>query len=396
MIRTDNKALCSGCGACALVCPKKCITYEKDALGCLYAKVDEKNCINCRACQKVCPIQQTFDTQNIGLVAYAAYAKDGAIRYRGSSGAIFETISKWILKQNGSVFACGFDDNLKLRMVEAASIDEVKKLTKSKYLQSDAAYIFPTIRKRVNQGKAVLVCSTPCQISALRKFLGNLGNADNLYLMDFFCHGVPSQGLFDRCKDYVEKREGIEIIFYEFRSKRKNGATPHYYTMKYLKNGKEKQKTNLYLKDPFYLGFQKYITLRDSCYHCPFGSGNHTADITVGDFHDIDRYIKGINRFDGVSTVIVNTGKGKKAWENIVDSLVVHSVDLKQLYSDHQIFAGGTNTPKRREEFVRDMADLKFNQVVEKWFNSKQEWKKAIYYRFPRFIRERIKSIAGL
>ena len=396
MIRTDDKALCSGCGACALVCPKKCISYEKDVLGSLYAKIDKKTCIDCGACQSVCPIQQAFEMQNIGLEAYAAYAKDDGIRFRGSSGGLFETISAWIMKRSGAVFACGFDDNLKLRMVEATSIDEVKKLTKSKYLQSEAAYIFPNIREQIKQGKATFVCSTPCQISALRKYLGDLSNADNLYLMDFFCHGVPPQELFDKCIDYVEKRDDIEVISFEFRSKRKNGATPHYYTMKYMKNGKEKQKTDLYLNDPFYLGFQKYITLRDSCYHCPYGSGNHSGDITVGDFHDIDKYIRGINRFDGVSTVIINTDKGQKLWDIITDSLVVYSMDLKQLYSDQQIYAGGTSTPKRREEFVRDMSELQFGQVAEKWFNSKNEWKKAIYYRFPRVIREWIKSIVGL
>lgn len=396
MIRTDDKSLCSGCGACALVCPKKCISYEKDVLGSFYAKVEKKDCIDCGACQKVCPIQQTFESNDIGLQAYAAYAKDDKTRFRGSSGAMFETVSEWIIKQSGSVFACDFDDNFKLRMVEATSIDEVRKLTKSKYLQSEAAYIFPTIKERVKQGKAVFVCSTPCQIAALKKYLGIVSSSDNLYLMDFFCHGVPSQELFDKCIDYVEKRTGIEITSYEFRSKKKNGATPHYYTIKYKKNGDEKRKTDLYMKDPYYLGFQKYITLRDSCYQCPYGLGNHTADITVGDFHDIDKYIKDINRFDGVSTVIVNTDKGQKIWESIANSLVVQPMDINQLYSDHQIYAGGTSIPKRREEFVRDMNELEFNQVAEKWFNSKKEWKKAIYYRFPRFIRERIKTIVGL
>ena len=35
----------------------------------------------------------------------------------------------------------------------------------------------------------------------------------------------------------------------------------------------------------------------DRCEHCPYGFGNHKADITVGDFHNINRYVKEINRF---------------------------------------------------------------------------------------------------
>lgn len=396
MIRTDDKFLCSGCGVCSLVCPKACISYEPDVLGSLYAKIDSKTCIDCGVCQKVCPIQQVFDTQHIGNNAFAAYAKDENVRFRGSSGGMFETIGEWILKQNGSVFGARFDENLRLRMVEASTLDEVRKLTKSKYLQSDAAHIFPIIKARVKQGRTVLVCSTPCHISALKKYLESLNSAENLYLMDFFCHGVPSQDLFDRCINYIEHREGIKITSYEFRSKKKNGATPHYFTMGFRENGREKSKTGLYLNDPFYLGFQKYITLRDSCYRCPYGSGNHAGDITVGDFHNIDKYIKGINRFDGISTVIVNTDRGQKLWENISDSLVKYPVDLNQLHSDHQIYFGGASEPKGRSEFVRDMSELQFDQVVEMWFDSRKEWKKAIYYRLPRFIRDRIKSIVGL
>lgn len=396
MIRTDDKSLCSGCGTCALVCPKACISFKKDVLGCLYATIDEKSCLNCGMCLKVCPIQQSFDTQNIGICAYAAYAQDDNIRFRGSSGGIFESISELFIKQGGSVFACEFDEKLKLRMVEASTIDEARNLTKSKYLQSEAAGVFPIVMERVKSGKIVLVCSTPCQIAALRKYLGELSGANNLYLIDFFCHGVPSQEMFDRCLDYIERREGIKITSYEFRSKKKNGATPHYFTLKYRKNGAEKIKTDLYLNDPFYLGFQKYITLRDSCYNCPYGLGNHAGDITIGDFHDVDRYLKGINRFDGVSTVIVNTDKGQKMWETVHGELVVHPINLDRLHSDHQVYVGGTKEPKERSEFVRDMGELQFDQVVNKWFNSKKEWKKAIYYKFPRFIRDRIKTIVGL
>lgn len=396
MIRTDDRTLCSGCGACAQICPKKSISFEKDTLGSLYARVDEKTCIDCRACELVCPLQQTFDAHHIGKCAFAAYAKDNGIRFRGSSGGMFETISAWIIKQNGSVFASRFDDSLKLRMVEATTLDGIRQVTKSKYLQSDVAYIFSTVKERVKEGKTVLVCSTPCQIAALKKYLGRYSKADNLFLMDFFCHGVPSQDLFDKCINYIESRDGIEVQSYEFRSKKKNGATPHYFTIKYKKNDRVKKKTSLYLNDPFYLGFQKYITLRDSCYHCPYGAGNHAGDITVGDFHDIDKYIKGINRFDGISTVIINTDKGQQMWKNIEDSVVLYPMNLHQLSIDKQIYSGGTKEPQGRSEFIKDMGDLEFEQVVLKWFNSKNEWKKAVYYCLPKFIREQIKSVVGL
>ena len=396
MINTDEKKNCSGCGACALVCPKQCISYYRDTIGSLYAAANAEECINCGACDAVCPISNHFNSNSIGKEAYAAYSADDATRFRGSSGGMFETIAGEIIKQNGYVFASKFDDDLKLRMFEASTMEEVRLLTKSKYLQCDAAPAFPLIKERVRQGRKVLVCATPCQIAAIKNYLGSDALSDDLFLTDFFCHGVPSQAFFDRCIEYTENREGIKITGYEFRSKIKNGATPHYYTVKYLQNGQEKQKTRLYLEDPFYLGFQKYITLRDSCYNCPYGSGNHAGDLTIGDFHDIDKYIKGVNRFDGVSTVIVNTEKGDSLWKSVRDTLIVHKTDIEQLYKDKQIFPGSTPEPVNRSRFYEDMEKLPFDDVVIKWLNPDHERKKSLYYHMPAFVRKSVKKFMGL
>ncbi len=67
-----------------------------------------------------------------------------------------------------------------------------------------------------------------------------------------------------------------------------------------------------------------------------------------------------------------------------------------KLVANHEVYSGGTSKPRYRDDFVRDMDEMDFNCVVEKWFNSKNEWKKEIYYHFPGFIRNLIKSIAGL
>ena len=395
MIKTNDKGKCCGCKTCSLVCPKNCISFRKDEIGSLYPSVNIEECIHCDQCEKVCPIQRSFD-KKIGQKAYVAYSDDSEVRYRGSSGGMFETIAEWIIGKNGSVFASRFDSNLQLKCFEATNMTEVRRLTKSKYLQSDCVEAFPIIKKRVDSGVYVLFCSSPCQISALKSYLGPMASNDNLFLLDFFCHGVPSQGLFDKCIYYLEKKNRIRVTGYEFRSKIRNGATPHYYTIKYQKNNKELQKTELYLKDPFYLGFQKYLTLRDSCYYCPYGYGHHYADITVGDFHNIERYIKGINRFDGVSTVLINTTKGHAIWNEISHSLVAHDIEIERLYNDKEIFSGPTKMPASRAEFINDMGGMDFQDVVEKWLNSKVEWKKEVYYHMPTVLRNMIKRIAEL
>lgn len=396
MIRTDSKELCCGCRTCSIVCPKKCISFNKDLLGHFYSVVDEKECVHCGRCITVCPIQKNYDDYRIGKEAWVAYSLDKDVRTHGSSGGVYETFGKWIISAGGSAFACKFDKSLQLYCVEARTNEAVAQQTKSKYLQSECVEMFPLIRDRVQSGVPVLFCSTPCQVATLKLFLGSISERDNLYLVDFFCHGVPSQEFFDKCLGVVEKKNGIIINSYEFRAKIPRGVTPHYYKISYLKNGKKREKTRLYFKDPFYLGFQKYITLRESCYHCPYGNGNHSGDITIGDFHDVDKYIHGINRFDGVSTVLINTEKGKRLWELVHDTLYTEPIDIGLLYADKQIYAGGTSKPRQRNAFLKDLETQSFDFVVDKWLNSKKEWKKQIYYSLPPFVRLRIKKMAGL
>ena len=56
-VAIKQKVNCSGCNACAEVCPKHCIEMVPDKKGFFYPKVDAVTCIDCGACEKVCPFQ---------------------------------------------------------------------------------------------------------------------------------------------------------------------------------------------------------------------------------------------------------------------------------------------------------------------------------------------------
>ena len=47
-----DKKLCSGCGACFNICPKKCIQMQPDMCGFLYPVIDKTRCIGCGLCDK--------------------------------------------------------------------------------------------------------------------------------------------------------------------------------------------------------------------------------------------------------------------------------------------------------------------------------------------------------
>ena len=49
---------CCGCTACYAICPKAAISMKPDEEGFEYPVIDEKKCIICYQCLKVCPIKE--------------------------------------------------------------------------------------------------------------------------------------------------------------------------------------------------------------------------------------------------------------------------------------------------------------------------------------------------
>ena len=382
--------MCCGCGTCTLVCPQKAITMATDEALFTAASINSDACTDCGLCEKVCPILNHENQVDLNHKVYIAYAKDADVRYNGSSGGMFGLIARHIISIGGDVYGAAFDSDMILKCTCAATVDELYPLYKSKYLQSDLSNSFTEIKSKLDGGKSILFVSTPCQVHALKLYLGR--EYPNLLTVDFVCHGVPSQKLFDLCREYVEERDKIRITSYRFRAKKKNGSTPHYYTLGYIKNGVAKERTSLYLDSPFYYGFQKYITLRDSCYDCRFSYSNRVSDITISDFHEVDKYINGINRFDGVSCFVVNTQKGGAVWTNINKETTFHELDFKMLIENGELMCGGTKKPPKREEFLCDLKNQPFETVAEKHLSAKKHSATRLYYSMPRFIRQILKK----
>ncbi|MFR4880731.1 MAG: NADH-quinone oxidoreductase subunit I [Coprococcus sp.] len=52
---TNDKITCSGCEACANICPHKAICMIPDSEEFRYPKINIDLCTNCGLCRKVCP-----------------------------------------------------------------------------------------------------------------------------------------------------------------------------------------------------------------------------------------------------------------------------------------------------------------------------------------------------
>lgn len=351
---SNKKEECTGCTACMNVCPKNAIQMREDEEGFLYPKVDEKKCIDCKLCQKVCECNK--DKKEKSLQAYGLKLKDLEARKSSSSGGAFTALSDYILNCSGIVYGAAFDEKFNVIHKRAENQMQRDELKKSKYVQSDLKNIFKDIKQDLESGKTVLFTGTPCQVDGLKRYLYNV-DITNLYTCDLICHGVPSPKVYKDYLNYITNNGKKEIKKFDFRDK-KYGWGSCYETYEYSNN---KKNTDLKYREIFYSDF----ALRTSCYECNYSNLNRVSDITIGDFWGIEK--KNINFKDtyGVSLIIINSQKGKELFEKIKSCIEYIKVDINDSLQHNLVKP--TEKPKEREEFWKFYLENNFEKVLKKY-----------------------------
>lgn len=306
------KGQCCGCNACAEKCPKSCITMEHDERGFLYPKIDATKCVECGHCERVCPFINDNDCAK-PTSALAAWTKDYVAASKSSSGGIAFEVGRHIIGQGGVVYGCAFV-GLEARHIRVCTLNDLKRLQGSKYVQSDVRGIFKQVRKDLLEGLPVLFVGTPCQSAGLKRYLGK--EYENLYRIDLICHGVPSQKmLWEHIRTISKDDQPDEISFRQ----------GNIFTMTLVKNGETVYEANVWknpFKDLYYKGFIDCVTYRQSCYECPFASIRRGSDMTIGDFHGLKlpESVKP-DQETGLSLVLPTTDKGKDLLAAIDDRI---------------------------------------------------------------------------
>ena len=350
MIDFDFSEHCCGCGACADACNQHCISMINNCHGFRIPHVDAKKCVNCGMCDKICPVLNVHIRNNPSQKCFCTYYLNEEIRNAGSSGSMFYLIAEWMIAKGGIVIGAAFDNNLYLRHTIATTISELRPLLKSKYLQSDTTGIFMQVRDFLRMGRKVLFVGTPCQCQALYNFVG-YKKTDSLFLIDFICHGVPSQDLFNRFVKHIETKKKVKVKSFVFREKNnpkspKNEDDIHNYTIVTCNNsnGQVSIKTGFYKDCSFYSGFKKYQIFRNSCYECKFIGCNRITDFTLGDFWHLTEYEPEIRDFHkGYSELIINSERGNKLFEELKDKVYYKEYSMNipmkrnSAYSKHTV-----------------------------------------------------------
>ena len=131
VLKIVEKKACSGCGACANICPKNCIEMKRDEMGFAYPAIDTDICINCGRCETVCPIMNPAK-ENSPLAVKGGKNRDESVRGTSSSGGTFYELAKGVISRGGIVYGCALDSELVARHVGVETLDDLSRLKSSK------------------------------------------------------------------------------------------------------------------------------------------------------------------------------------------------------------------------------------------------------------------------
>ncbi|NQE52426.1 Coenzyme F420 hydrogenase subunit beta [ANME-1 cluster archaeon GoMg3.2] len=314
VMKTRELDLCVSCEICSAACPKGAVTME-NKFGQFLPTVDDEKCTNCGLCLEICPgididpfglrhekiSDNTFDGPC--LEGYTAYSNDPEIRKNSASGGLITNLITELIKDKefDAAFILDFDkfDDKPARLKATDNINEILKAAKSKYIPASVYNIIKTLKKE--NGKKYIIVGTPCQIYGIKKFIKKFNISEENYLfLGLFCEKTLKFNILRYFEDNYGKSTE-KLTKFDFKNKGKNGWPGD--SKLYFDSGR-----NLFVDRKVRMQLKRFFQL-NRCLFC-FDKLNRLADISFGDC-----YIEGKGDFNGKSSVIVRTKKGREIFD---------------------------------------------------------------------------------
>lgn len=317
----DNQ--CCGCSVCHDVCPKGAISMVEDNEGFKHPHIDPALCIHCDLCEKACPVlnadtapRSEWETPE----CYAANHRSYEVRFRSTSGGVFSALATQMYREGGYVGGAAADTLASAKQIISNNPEDLQKLRRSKYMQSDAQGYYAEIKRLLKAGEKVLAVGTPCMIAGLNQFLKK--DFPNLLTVDFVCNNVNSPKIHRYFLDYEERLMGSKLIYRHAKDKE---ISWHGLTSRYdFKNGKTLYKKGRdgghSLSSRVY---HSHVAGRPSCASCPFKGFPRYADISLGDYWGAENYHPALCDDMGTSLVMVNSAKGHAFFEKVKKQFIL-------------------------------------------------------------------------
>jgi coenzyme F420-reducing hydrogenase beta subunit len=335
---------CAGCMACVDACPKRAITIM-DSLDACNAVIGEE-CIKCGLCHKIC--QWNYPSEFIKpMYWYQGWTNDNEIRMKGSSGGCATALAKAFIELGGEVCSCVFDSS-RFAFKVVNTVMELEQFAGSKYVKSDPGGIYQQIKNKLRDKKKVLFIALPCQVSALKNYVGK-ELCEDLYTVDLICHGTPSPQILDIfLKQYGLRLNDIKDIC--FRNKGSFQIVGDY-----------KGVVTPGISDRYMISFLSSLTYSENCYDCQYARTERVSDITLGDSWGSE--LPTTEWKNGISLILCQTEKGKLLLDNA--DLHLEPVDLKKAIERNHQLEYPSNKPQNRDSFFAGIKKgKKFNVMT--------------------------------
>ena len=383
----EPKSSCCGCSACATICPTKAIVMQEDERGFLYPVIDEERCVRCGKCEKTCDFKkrETAETADSVLV-FASRAKNAKVVKESSSGGLFTVLSDWFLEQQGAVASVVYDYQQQLPVFRLYTNKQTRDAARgSKYIQAVMGDIYHECISwlKENPDKLLLFVGVGCQVAGFRKVLMEKGLRDRAVLVDLICHGQPSSKLWI---DYIRKLEWKlhgKVAYVTFKDKRNGWNHP----TAFAQIGDREVPL-----EEFSCWFYEQLSLRNSCFRCPYTCIQRDTDLTIGDYWGIESVLPDFYDPMGNSLILVQSDKGKRLLAAVEDRIELVKSSVQDCLQPRLCSPAQKNP--RTEKFWKDYAKFGVEKLMTKY---REDGKiltiyKKLVYKGMRVIKKITKS----
>lgn len=348
---------CTGCAACAAICPSDAIRMQQDPLGFAIPQIDAVKCSKCGQCRQACPALQGVSLHP-KPACYAAQADD-RLRIASSSGGIFSLLAREIFLRGGVVCGAVFDEQFLVRHAFAEDEAGLAAMRGSKYLQSDVGDTYAQAQAFLRQGRYVLYSGCPCQIAGLYRFLQE--DYERLYTVDLLCLGVPSPQFFTEYLACAFPEETVESISFRDKAHGQGWRSDSLFIR--TDNGGEHACD--ISASSYEACFHQNIFLRECCYSCPYNTQERVGDLSLGDFWGIEAYDPAWNDNRGTSLVLVNSEKGQMLFKGIAPGCKRIEEVPPEVSSSNRLNGKPLKRPAERDRFLDLYSRLGYRKAAE-------------------------------
>lgn len=238
-------------------------------------------------------------------------------------------------------------------------------LRQSKYSQSQTCGIYKEVKRLLMAGEKVLICGTPCQMAALRRFLNK--DYENLIIVDFICKSITSPKFYAKYLDYWERKVGSQLVSFKFKDKELGWRS---LVKRFdFKNGKTMY-SRAQDNDLYSMAYHGNIVSRPSCYFCQFKGFPRMSDITIADFWGVEKYayLKDIDDNAGTSAVMCNSSKGLAFYKQLKNITSLETTIEKILPGNPALLHEQKMPVMNRDTFFHDLDRKAIEEVVPLYF----------------------------